>query len=683
MKVLLLACIIAVAAGRARAAAPLGVAQVYRDGLGQLGIDYAVGGWTFSENGRDLYVSGGDVGRVAGLMARLSLDPTSGALTFVDAVRDEFGPSVSFGGLGGATAFGPGEAELYYASLDTLAVFRREPISGSLLLLQSLSTSSRSTLFDAVTVTPDGRQVLATADDGIVAFARSGDGMLVEPSTPYSYVVRDAGDHGDVPRPGTFVVRADGHIVYALQNSAYPGNRNAVVVLARDDAGALTVVQRVADGFDDWVSLASFAPEALALSPDGRFLYAGDWFGDGGVVAFALDPSDGRVRHARVYGRGKRTTRVALSPDGGLLYTDGGGLSVWARDPATGAIEEVQDIQDGEDGAGLDGIERIVSSPDGRFVITLASLTHAITVFARRCGDGVVEADGAEACDDGNVASGDGCDAACRVETCFACAGAPSVCTPRDGSCDDGDSCTVNDACTGGRCAGTTAVDGTACDDGNACTTADACHAGTCVPAGRLACGACEVCDRETAACVGMVERGCVLPAEVQGGGKVPVYYRPAVGRFAPMKARSLRARISRDDAASAAQVGDPMNGTGYTVCLLDLNGLDDVYPQERQRRRVVVAARVPSENACDRATCWHRERTGALVYRGRHGLPDGVRKLTLGRTKTGGIDLTAIAGGRAFDLRGLKPAAGALTMQILSDTGACWQGDVNRPRRR
>ena len=338
---------------------------------------------------------------------------------------------------------------------------------------------------------------------------------------------------------------------------------------------------------------------------------------------------------------------------------------------------------DGEDGAGIDGIESIVSSPDGRFVFTLATQTHAITVFARRCGDGVIEGGDAEDCDDGNFASGDGCDAACRVEPCYTCAGAPSACAPSGGACDDGDSCTVNDACTAGRCAGAAAADGASCDDGNVCTPTDTCQAGRCTGTGRMACGACEVCDRETAACVGMVERGCVLPAEEAAPGRHPDYHRPSVGRFTPKKPRSLHAHFSRDDPASAAHVGDPMNGTGYTVCLLDLDGRDDIYPHERQRRRVVVEARVPPEDACDRATCWRPDRKGALVYRDRRGRPDGVRKLALGRTKTGGIDLSAVAGGRAFDVDRLRPPAGAVTLQILADTGACWQGELERPRGR
>lgn len=42
------------------------------------------------------------------------------------------------------------------------------------------------------------------------------------------------------------------------------------------------------------------------------------------------------------------------------------------------------------------------------------------------CGNGIV--DGAEGCDDGNTTPGDGCDASCRIEPCWACGGEPSVC---------------------------------------------------------------------------------------------------------------------------------------------------------------------------------------------------------------------------------------------------------------
>src|SRR5207249_126616 len=57
---------------------------------------------------------------------------------------------------------------------------------------------------------------------------------------------------------------------------------------------------------------------------------------------------------------------------------------------------------------------------------------------------------------DGNPTNGDGCDASCRVEPCFACTGMPSVCTPEpDGAaCEDGSPCTTGQQCTAGVCGG-------------------------------------------------------------------------------------------------------------------------------------------------------------------------------------------------------------------------------------
>jgi len=100
------------------------------------------------------------------------------------------------------------------------------------------------------------------------------------------------------------------------------------------------------------------------------------------------------------------------------------------------------------------------------------------SVYVVTCGDGIVEQ--AEACDDGNVDSSDGCSANCQQESGWACAGEPSTCalvcgnalldageTCDDGDRDNGDGC--NDACVvenGFHCLGTPSVCTTTCGDG-------------------------------------------------------------------------------------------------------------------------------------------------------------------------------------------------------------------------
>jgi cysteine-rich repeat protein len=70
------------------------------------------------------------------------------------------------------------------------------------------------------------------------------------------------------------------------------------------------------------------------------------------------------------------------------------------------------------------------------------------------CGNSMLDA--GEGCDDGGIASGDGCDSSCQIEACYTCdLSEPSNCTPDNGApCDDGLACTT-DQCSAGSCSGT------------------------------------------------------------------------------------------------------------------------------------------------------------------------------------------------------------------------------------
>ena len=74
----------------------------------------------------------------------------------------------------------------------------------------------------------------------------------------------------------------------------------------------------------------------------------------------------------------------------------------------------------------------------------------------RLCGDGVIDTDDGEACDDGNTDAGDGCSPTCELEAGFNCANVPSNCTTECGDniqagaedCDDGN--TETESCAYG-----------------------------------------------------------------------------------------------------------------------------------------------------------------------------------------------------------------------------------------
>ncbi|MFT5431016.1 MAG: hypothetical protein ACI9OJ_001695, partial [Myxococcota bacterium] len=81
------------------------------------------------------------------------------------------------------------------------------------------------------------------------------------------------------------------------------------------------------------------------------------------------------------------------------------------------------------------------------------------------CANGVCSGVLAVACNDQNPCTADACE-----PTTGACAS-----IPQPGTCNDGDSCTKNDACYSGGCSGEPVT----CNDGDNCTL-DACTAGTC-----------------------------------------------------------------------------------------------------------------------------------------------------------------------------------------------------------
>ena len=76
------------------------------------------------------------------------------------------------------------------------------------------------------------------------------------------------------------------------------------------------------------------------------------------------------------------------------------------------------------------------------------------------CGDGIVESP--EACDDGNMANGDGCSNMCTVESGWSCSGTTSICTPiavcGNGVVESGEACDDGNMSNGDGCNGTCTV---------------------------------------------------------------------------------------------------------------------------------------------------------------------------------------------------------------------------------
>lgn len=158
---------------------------------------------------------------------------------------------------------------------------------------------------------------------------------------------------------------------------------------------------------------------ALAISPDGRHLYAGS-FGAGALGVFARDRSSGALAQlgcfadddfwridctpaVGLYG----LTSVAVSPDGRNVYATGAlshTLAVFARNRQSGELRQlagasgcVQETTIQADppmncgrAPGLEGVGSVAVSPDGRHVYVASLRSAAVAVFARNRSTGAL-----------------------------------------------------------------------------------------------------------------------------------------------------------------------------------------------------------------------------------------------------------------------------------------------------
>jgi cysteine-rich repeat protein len=296
------------------------VLQTLRDGVPPSpGLGPADGltspaGVAVSPDGKQVYVVAGE-----GTIATFARDPADGALQFVEVERegvagvsglvDPFAPTVS-----------PDGRHVYVLdpTASTLATFLRDALTGALGFVQVLAdqapTDALAGALDAA-VSPDGRHlyVAANQDEAIGVFARDATASaltLVE-----AQMGGVAGVNGDrLGFPTAVVVSPDGHHVYASGDGS-------IVAYARDpQTGRLTVLGGAlgpSEGIDGPV-------RALALGRRGDALYAAT-SGDGmdAVVMYRRDAVTGLlafvVRHPGVF----QPDALAVSPDDRFLYVAG------------------------------------------------------------------------------------------------------------------------------------------------------------------------------------------------------------------------------------------------------------------------------------------------------------------------------------------------------------------------
>jgi len=270
-----------------------------------------------------------------------------------------------------AIALSPDGRHVYVAGArsDAVAVLRRDARSGRLTQARGAAgciaaggarrcAPARGLDWpNSVAVSPDGRNVYATANDSdsVAVFRRNrSTGALTQLGGARGCIAVGGGSGCATGRAldgvDVVAVSPDGRNVYA---GAFSGN--AVAVFRRDrSTGALTQLSGAAGCISSEASsgctpgVALTAPEGLAVSGDGRSVYAASAV-SGALDVFARDRSTGALTQA----------------------TDGSGCIVTGN--AAGCTV----------GRRLAGANAVAVSPDDRTVYVTSLLSNSVTAFAR------------------------------------------------------------------------------------------------------------------------------------------------------------------------------------------------------------------------------------------------------------------------------------------------------------
>lgn len=313
----------------------------------------------------------------------------------------------------------------------------RDPLAG--LGSEPTCTGSADGLAgaQALAVSPDGANVYVAGEDAVTTLAREGASGALRPALSPSAracTAAAAGEGCALSDPA--VNGADAVAVSAGGGFVYVGSSTSASVsaFARGPSGVLVPLTSERGGYSGCVSgvaLAGSAPsrcaafdgalssvDALAISPDGRYLYAvssGLAPGEDSIVALRRDPASGALRPLpgtrgcvqSLPGRGcpavaglEGASAIAISANGRFVYIASalsGAVRGFERNGATGALTPMFGlggcISSDERAAGdvpcvvkvpqLAGARSIALSPDGRELYVAAFDPGAVVTLTR------------------------------------------------------------------------------------------------------------------------------------------------------------------------------------------------------------------------------------------------------------------------------------------------------------
>ncbi len=261
----------------------LNFVEVHKNGVA--GVQGLGGAFAILATTKQVYVAGSSDDAIA----IFNRDSKTGKLSFQEAISFA-DVSQNLDGVN-ALAVSPDGSYLFAASLNSnrLSVFRRDPDSGALSLIQTLTNNLASVQgleqASGVIVSPDGKQIytIGKGNDNAVAVFQQ------DPQTGVlGFVeVHRNGIEGVTGLNGAedLAISPRGDYVYVVSSTD-----NAIAAFRRDlTTGRLTFVDRRIDGIDGVDGLAS--ARAVAVSPSGAHIYVAG-FGDNAIAVLSVATAD-------------------------------------------------------------------------------------------------------------------------------------------------------------------------------------------------------------------------------------------------------------------------------------------------------------------------------------------------------------------------------------------------------
>ncbi len=284
-----------------------------------------------------------------------------------------------------AAVAAPAGSDLYVLGQDTLSHYRRDTASGlpSLAGTYADGQGGISGLFDGRTLAmaPDGAQVYAGTSRGLLVFARN----TVSGALSFSALL----PRGEI---SAIAVSSNGAQVYAASYW-----RDSIAVLSRNaTTGALTQLEVQTNGIAGASHLGG--PRALAISPDGLWLYAASAWSDA-IAVFSRNSSTGRLTFSRPYVQGigegiglVEPQAIVIGANGAQAYVASpwsSALTAWQRNTGTGALSLPSQTVNGD--AGVEGLYRagaVAIAPDGAALYVRGE--GSLAAFARDVSTGAL-----------------------------------------------------------------------------------------------------------------------------------------------------------------------------------------------------------------------------------------------------------------------------------------------------